>query len=100
MKDQAEQLLRHHGVQVTAQRLAVIRAVAARPHATADEVADDVRGVIGSISRQAVYDALAVLADKHRATIEAKRAAGEKPKLLAHLAGAGARPQGQQLKLF
>ncbi len=64
MVSNAEQLLRHHGVQVTAQRLAVIQAVAARPHATADEVADDVRAVIGSISRQAVYDALAMLADK------------------------------------
>jgi Fe2+ or Zn2+ uptake regulation protein len=57
--------LREHGLQVTAQRLAVMRAVAERPHATADEVADDVRGEIGAISRQAVYDALAVLAEKH-----------------------------------
>jgi Fe2+ or Zn2+ uptake regulation protein len=65
MVSDAEQLLRHHGVQVTAQRLAVIQAVAARPHATAEEVADDVRAVIGSISRQAVYDALAMLADKN-----------------------------------
>jgi Fur family ferric uptake transcriptional regulator len=63
--DDAKQLLRDHGLQVTAQRLAVIRAVALRPHATADDVADDVRTVIGSISRQAVYDALAVLADKN-----------------------------------
>ncbi len=58
------QLLRHHGVQVTAQRLAIMRALSAHPHATADEVADDVRAEIGSISRQAVYDALGVLADK------------------------------------
>jgi len=65
MVSHAEQLLRHHGVQVTAQRLAVIQVVAARPHATAEEVADDVRAVIGSISRQAVYDALAMLADKN-----------------------------------
>lgn len=60
-----EGLLRQHGVQVTAQRLAVMRAVSARPHGTADEVAEDVRAVIGSISRQAVYDALGVLTDKH-----------------------------------
>lgn len=60
-----EQVLRDHGLQVTAQRLAVMRAVSARPHATADEVADDVRGVIGSISRQAVYDTLGLLTDKH-----------------------------------
>lgn len=64
MPDSAEQLLRQHGVQVTAQRLAIMRAVAARPHATADELTDDVRAVIGSISRQAVYDTLGVLADR------------------------------------
>ena len=64
MSDQADQLLREHGVQVTAQRLAIVRAVSARPHATADELTDDVRAVIGSISRQAVYDTLAVLVDK------------------------------------
>ena len=57
-------LLRQHGVQVTAQRLAVLRAVAARPHGTADDIAEVVRAEIGAISRQAVYDALAVLADK------------------------------------
>ncbi|REJ66362.1 MAG: hypothetical protein DWQ31_14955 [Planctomycetota bacterium] len=49
------QLLRQHHVQVTAQRLAVLRAVAKRPHATADVVAEQVRGEIGAISRQAVY---------------------------------------------
>ncbi len=45
-------------MQVTAQRLAVLEAVSARPHATADELANDVRRRIGSVSRQAVYDAL------------------------------------------
>lgn len=57
-------LLRRHGVQVTAQRLAVLRAVTGRPHGTADEVAELVREDIGTISRQAVYDALGVLVDK------------------------------------
>ena len=57
-------LLRQHGLQVTAQRLAVLRAVSGRPHATADDVAEGVRSDIGTISRQAVYDALAILADK------------------------------------
>ena len=57
-------MLRDHGLQVTAQRLAVLRAVSARPHCTADGVADDVRAEIGAISRQAVYDALGVLAEK------------------------------------
>ncbi len=55
------QLLRQRGIQVTAQRLAVLRAVAARPHITADSVAEAVRGEIGAISLQSVYDALGVL---------------------------------------
>ncbi|HUF99570.1 MAG TPA: Fur family transcriptional regulator [Ilumatobacter sp.] len=63
--DEVHQLLRQHGVQVTAQRLAIMRALSSRRHATADELADEVRGVIGSISRQAVYDTLALLVDKH-----------------------------------
>ncbi len=57
-------LLREHGVQVTAQRLAIMRAVAGRPHATADAIAEDVRADIGAVSRQAVYDALAMLVEK------------------------------------
>ena len=57
-------LLRRQGVHVTAQRLAVLTAVSARPHATADDVANAVRAELGVISRQAVYDALAVLSDK------------------------------------
>jgi len=57
-------LLRRHGVQVTAQRLAALAAVSRRPHSTADDVAKAVRAEIGVVSRQAVYDALSVLADK------------------------------------
>jgi Fur family ferric uptake transcriptional regulator len=57
-------LLREHGVQVTAQRLAVLRAVSRRPHCTADAIAEDVRAEIGAISRQAVYDALGMLVEK------------------------------------
>lgn len=64
VSDGIEQLLRQHGVHVTAQRLAIMRALSERPHATADDLADDVRGVIGTISRQAVYDSLGVLVDK------------------------------------
>ena len=59
-----EALLRRHGLQVTAQRLAVLRAVSDRPHSTADDIDTVVRAEIGAISRQAVYDALAVLTDK------------------------------------
>jgi Fur family transcriptional regulator, stress-responsive regulator len=44
--------------------LAVFRAVANAPHASADVVTDTVRGDIGSISVQAVYDALATLTEK------------------------------------
>lgn len=61
--DPAERL-RSNGLQVTAQRLAVLRAVERLPHGTTDEVADAVRSEIGAISRQAVYDALGVLGDK------------------------------------
>ncbi len=58
------QILRQHSVQVTAQRLAVLAAVSGRPHSTADDVATAVRAGIGVISRQAVYDALALLSEK------------------------------------
>jgi Fe2+ or Zn2+ uptake regulation protein len=51
-------VLRGHGVQVTAQRLAVLRAVHDRPHSTAEEIDEVARAEIGAISRQAVYDAL------------------------------------------
>jgi Fur family ferric uptake transcriptional regulator len=57
-------LLRRHGVRVTAQRLAVLRAASDRPHSKADDIYDFVRTEIGAISRQAVYDALAALTDK------------------------------------
>jgi Fur family transcriptional regulator, stress-responsive regulator len=57
-------LLRHHGVRLTAQRLAVLRAVSARPHGTAHDVATLARAEIGSISHQAVYDTLGVLVEK------------------------------------
>ncbi len=59
----APTLLRQHGLQVTPQRLAVLAAVQDSPHATADTVVHDVRRTIGSISRQSVYDSLAVLAE-------------------------------------
>lgn len=64
MIDDGTDLLRRHGLQVTAQRLAVLAAVSHGPHGTADDVAKAVRAEIGVISRQAVYDALAILVDK------------------------------------
>ena len=57
-------MLRERGIQVTAQRLAVFDAVGGRPHATADDLVDDVRASIGSVSRQAVFDALAMLTEE------------------------------------
>ena len=56
-------LLRERGYRVTGQRLAVMRAVRGQPHLTADAVAETVRAELGSISLQAVYDVLSVLAD-------------------------------------
>ncbi len=58
-----ETLLRDRGLQVTAQRVAVLGAVEGVAHGTADEIADAVRSEIGSISRQGVYDVLGALVD-------------------------------------
>lgn len=63
MSDPAD-LLRKHGVPVTAQRLAVLRAVVSRSHSTAEGITECVRADIGTISRQAVYDALGMLTSK------------------------------------
>ena len=57
-------LLRAHGLQVTAQRLAVLRAVSAQPHGTAEDIEAVVRAELGAISRQAVYDALGTLTER------------------------------------
>ena len=57
-------LLRERGIKVTAQRLAVLRAVGDHPHCTADTVDSSVREQLGTVSRQAVYDALGVLSEK------------------------------------
>jgi Fur family ferric uptake transcriptional regulator len=57
-------LLHGHGLQVTAQRLAVLRAVSERPHHTAAEIEAVVRAEIGAVSLQAVYDALGMLTEK------------------------------------
>ena len=57
-------ILRKYGIPVTAQRLALLRAVGARPHATADVLAEAVRAEIGAVSKQAVYNALGTLVEK------------------------------------
>jgi Fe2+ or Zn2+ uptake regulation protein len=65
MDEESGQQLRRHGMQVTAQRLAAMEAVSARPHATTEELIEDVRSRIGSVSRQAVYDTLGVFVEKN-----------------------------------
>ena len=59
-----EATLRQHDLPVTAQRLAVLRAVSHHPHATADEITVGARALLGTISRQSVYNVLNVLTDK------------------------------------
>jgi len=51
-------------MQVTAQRLAVLRAVSHRPHSTAADIGRSARAEIGAVSPQAVYDTLATFTDK------------------------------------
>ncbi|QNN52855.1 Fur family transcriptional regulator [Nocardioides mesophilus] len=57
-------LLREQGLRVTRQRLAVLAALEAAPHSDADAVIGRVRGEIGPVSTQAVYDVLNTLTDK------------------------------------
>ena len=57
-------LLRAHTLHATPQRLAVLRSLAARPHSTTDEIYRQVRVQLGTVSRQAVYDALTALTDR------------------------------------
>lgn len=59
----AADLLRQQGIQVTAQRLAVMKAISEHPHITAEGVAQSARNDIGTISLQSVYNALGVLVD-------------------------------------
>lgn len=63
MIERPDVLLRAHGLHVTAPRLAVLAAVSANPHCTADQVVEVVRADIGSVSRQATYDALAAFTE-------------------------------------
>jgi Fe2+ or Zn2+ uptake regulation protein len=56
-----EARLRAASLRVTAPRLAVLAAVESDPHADVETIAAAVRGRIGSVSTQAVYDVLRVL---------------------------------------
>ena len=63
MPHDVERLLRDVGLRVTRPRMAVLSAVSERPHADTETVLKDVRGVLGAVSHQAVYDVLRVLTD-------------------------------------
>lgn len=54
----SQQQLRAAGLRVTAPRLAVLDWLIHNPHATADQVAAGIRGRLGAVSTQAVYDVL------------------------------------------
>jgi Fur family transcriptional regulator, stress-responsive regulator len=54
-------LLRGVGLRVTRPRLAVMAAVHAHPHADTDSIIRTVRGDLGEVSHQAVYDVLRAL---------------------------------------
>jgi len=61
MFEKFEKDLREKGLQVTAQRLAVMEAVSINPHSSSEQILRTVKQQIGSISKQAVYDALEAL---------------------------------------
>ena len=56
-----EQLLRGADLRVTRPRVAVLAAVHDHPHADTDTIISSVRGEIGDVSTQAVYDVLRAL---------------------------------------
>lgn len=58
-----EDRLRNAGLRRTAPRLAVLESLRAHPHATAEAVLGDVRGRLGRMSTQAVYDVLHALTE-------------------------------------
>lgn len=56
-------LLRGASLRVTRQRIAVLKAVYAHPHADTDSIIGVVRDDVGPVSTQAVYDVLRALTD-------------------------------------
>jgi len=56
-----EHVLRKAALRVTRPRLAVLAAVHHNPHADTDSIINAVRGDVGDVSHQAVYDVLRVL---------------------------------------
>jgi len=57
----AQRLLRSAGLRVTRPRTAVLNAVEAHPHSDTDAIIGIVRGDVGEVSTQAVYDVLRAL---------------------------------------
>ena len=64
MKEKFEVLLRTHNLSVTAARKAVLYAVARFTHCDADTLYKHARKISGTLSKQAVYDNLRILAEK------------------------------------
>jgi Fur family ferric uptake transcriptional regulator len=60
---ESEQLLRGADLRVTRPRLAVLKAVHAKPHADTNSIVDATRAELGEVSLQAVYDVLRALTD-------------------------------------
>lgn len=54
-------MLRESALRVTSPRLAVLTAVHGNPHADTESIIDIVRGELGAVSAQAVYDVLKAL---------------------------------------
>ena len=54
-------MLRESALRVTSPRLAVLSAVNENPHADTESIIDVVRGNLGAVSNQAVYDVLKAL---------------------------------------
>lgn len=62
--DTIEADIRSRGLRCTAQRVAVLSVLRAEPaHLRVEEVADQARSRLGTVSTQAVYDVLAALTD-------------------------------------
>jgi Fur family transcriptional regulator, stress-responsive regulator len=60
-RDELAGALRSRGLRVTAPRLAVLSAVTEGKHMTAEQIAQDARERVGTISTQAFYDVLGAL---------------------------------------
>jgi Fur family transcriptional regulator, stress-responsive regulator len=61
--EELPELLRTAGLRVTAPRVMVLRALAERPHSTADAVISAARAESGTISTQGAYNVLAACCD-------------------------------------